>query len=60
MFMRFITGVVVLSTIMQWTGHVIFRIFVWIGAEFGNEVVVGLCRLFSAACNPNILLIVQV
>jgi len=59
-FLHFITGVVPLSTFVLCAGHVMFRIFLWIGTKIGNELIVDLCRLFSAVCNPRNMLIVQV
>lgn len=59
-FLHFITGVILLSTFILFTGHVMFRIFLWIGTKFSNEITVGLCRLFPAVCNPRIMLIVPV
>jgi hypothetical protein len=59
-FLHFITGVVLLSTFILCTGHVMFRIFLWFGTKVTNEITVGLCRLFSAVCNPRTMLIVQV
>jgi len=60
MFLHFVTGVVLLSTFILFTGHVIFRIFLLIGTKVSNEITVGLCRLFSAVCKPRIMLIVPV
>lgn len=59
-FLNFINGVVLLSTFILCSCHVMFRIFLWIGTEVGNEITVGLCRLFSVVCNPRVVLIVQV
>lgn len=41
-------------------GHVMLGIFLLVGTKVGNEIIVGLCRLFSAVCNPRAVLIVQV
>lgn len=59
-FMHFVTGVVLLSTFILCAGHVMLRRCLWFCTEVGNEVIVGFCRLFSAVCNPRIILIVQV
>jgi hypothetical protein len=59
-FLRFTAGVVLLSTFVLCTGHIMFRIFLWIGIRVGNDITVGVCRLSSAVCNPKIMLIVPV
>jgi len=58
-FLHFITGVLP-STFVLCAGHVMFRIFLCIGTKVGNEIIIGLCRLISAVCNPRNMLIVQV
>jgi hypothetical protein len=47
-FLRFITGVVLVSTFILFTGHVMFGIFLCISTKVGNEITAGVYRLFSA------------
>lgn len=41
--LHFITGVVLQSTFVLCAGHVMFRLFFWIGTKVGTEIIVGLC-----------------